>query len=318
MGHGSYSYDAHHALLKDRSAGKSAEAVFTQRSCHPLMDPKGVRFRESRDSVDHPNALSVVFALDVTGSMGAIPKLLATTQLPGFMKLLYDCGVPDPQLLFMAVGDAVSDRAPLQVGQFESTGELMDQWLTRAWLESGGGGTLEESYELGLYFLARHTALDSVEKRKKKGYVFMTGDENPYPALARSIVKDVVGDELDDDLKVEAIVAEVSKTYEPFFIIPEEARRARCERSWRKLLGDHVLCTESPDDVCYAAAGALLINEGLVPDLATLVEVFGKAGLPKRQAEGVVHALEPFAATRGIGGVSVMAQLKGLLTGLVK
>ena len=29
--------------------------------------------------------------------------------------------VTDPQVLFMAIGDATSDLAPLQVGQFEST-----------------------------------------------------------------------------------------------------------------------------------------------------------------------------------------------------
>ncbi|MCL2777272.1 MAG: hypothetical protein FWD73_04645 [Polyangiaceae bacterium] len=34
----------------------------------------------------------------------------------------------------MAVGDATSDEAPLQVGQFETTAELMDQWLTWTFL----------------------------------------------------------------------------------------------------------------------------------------------------------------------------------------
>lgn len=64
------------------------------------------------------------------------------------MKLLTACHVADPQVMFMAVGDATSDRAALQVGQFESTAELMDQWLTWCFLEGGGGGTGHESYEL--------------------------------------------------------------------------------------------------------------------------------------------------------------------------
>src|SRR4051812_8990693 len=115
MGYGNYSHDAHQALLKGR-ASQPAQQVFRQQQCHPLMNPKGVRVRECRDSAEHPNSTAVVFALDVTGSMGAIPKLLASEQLPKFMKLLTDCRVPDPQLLFMAVGDAISDSAPLQVG----------------------------------------------------------------------------------------------------------------------------------------------------------------------------------------------------------
>jgi hypothetical protein len=48
------------------------------------MNPKGVRFRESRDSEAHPNTVSIAFALDVTGSMGKIPELLAKKELPTF------------------------------------------------------------------------------------------------------------------------------------------------------------------------------------------------------------------------------------------
>ena len=53
-------------------------------------------------------------------------------------------------------------------GQFESTAEAMDRWLTFSFLEAQGGGQARESYELALYFLARHTELDPVRKRGKK------------------------------------------------------------------------------------------------------------------------------------------------------
>src|SRR5512134_703902 len=145
MGYGSYSSDAHRAIISGR-ADLPVQAYFKQSSCHPLMNPKGVKVRECRDSEAHPESLGVVFALDVTGSMGDIPALLAQRELPRFMKMLDDCQVRDPQLLFCAVGDATSDGAPLQVGQFESTAELMDQWLTWSFLEGGGGGSGEESY----------------------------------------------------------------------------------------------------------------------------------------------------------------------------
>jgi hypothetical protein len=140
MGNGNYSLTAHEALLRGR-ANIPEQQVFKQDKCHPLMNPKGVRLRESRDGSDHPQSLGIVFALDVTGSMGEIPKLMANQQLPNFMKILVECQIRDPQILFMAVGDALSDTAPLQVGQFESTAELMDQWLTWSFLEGGGGGT---------------------------------------------------------------------------------------------------------------------------------------------------------------------------------
>jgi len=259
------------------------------------MNPKGVKLRESRDAADHPQSLGIVFALDVTGSMGEIPKIMATEQLPVFMKVLMDCKIPDPQVLFMAVGDAVSDGSPLQVGQFESTAELMDQWLTWTYLEGGGGGTGQESYELGLYFLATHTEMDCMVKRNKRGYLFMTGDEVPYPSLSKHVVETIIGDRLDEDLTCEEIVAELQKTFVPFFIIPDRARARNCERRWRDLLGDHVLCLDAPIDVCYVAAGAMLISEGRVTSIKQLAAFLKDAGLPPFRANEVIQSLVPFA-----------------------
>ena len=294
MGNGNYSSAAHDALLHGR-ANIPAQAVFKQVKCHPLMDPKGVRLRESRDGADHPLSLGIVFALDVTGSMGEIPKLLATQQLPAFMKTLLGCQIQDPQLLFMAIGDAFSDSAPLQVGQFESTAELMDQWLTSSYLEGGGGGTGQESYELGMYFLAMHTEMDCALKRKKRGYLFMTGDELPYATLSRHVVETVIGDKLDEDLTCEEIVAELQKAFTPFFVIPDLERARRCERRWRDLLGDNVLCLESSVDVCHVTAGAILLNEGRASDLDELTALLNKAGLPADRRGEVIRSLTPYA-----------------------
>lgn len=294
MGTGNYSQAAHEALLRGRT-NIPVQQVFRQSACHELMNPKGVKLRESRDSADHPQSIGIAFTLDVTGSMGEIPKILATQQLPVFMKILMDCQLPDPQLLFVAVGDAFSDRAPLQVGQFESTAELMDQWLTWSFLEGGGGGSGQESYELAMYFLAMHTEMDCMVKRKKRGYLFMTGDENPYPMLSKNIVEHVIGDRLDEDIKCQEVVAELQKTYTPFFLIPDLGRARRCERTWRDLIGDHVICLETPADVCYAAAGAVLLNEGFVKDLKDLTERLNKAGLAADRTNAVIRALTPFA-----------------------
>ncbi len=294
MGSGNYSHAAHEALLRNR-ANIPLEQIFRQRECHPLMNPKGVRLRESRDSADHPRSLGIVFALDVTGSMGEIPKIMAVQQLPNFMKILSDCQIHDPQPLFMAVGDAVSDRAPLQVGQFESTAELMDQWLTWTYLEGGGGGTGQESYELGLYFLAMHSEMDCMVKRKKRGYLFMTGDEVPYPILRKHTVETIIGDRLDEDLTCEEIVAEVQKTFVPFFIIPTRERARKCERRWRDLLGDHVLCLEAPADVCFVTAGAILLSEGRASDIKELANLLNNAGMPSSRRDPVIRSLTPFS-----------------------
>ena len=293
MGFGAYSHSAHVELLKSR-AGVPAQEVFTQKGCHPFMNPKGVRVRESRDSPGHPRSLGIAFALDVTGSMGMVPRTLATQELPRFMKILMDCGVEDPQVLFLAFGDATCDEAPLQVGQFESTAELMDLWLTRSYLEGHGGPGIQESYELALYFLAQHTEMDCVVKRRHKGYLFLTGDEQPYPCVSRHVVDSVLGDRLDEDIPLPALIALLQESWHPFFLLPDEPVRVqRCERQWRDLLGDHVLRVPRVEDTCFVAAGALVIREGILKTDREVARALQAAGLPAMEVEPVMRSLRP-------------------------
>ena len=294
MGHGNYSHAAHAALVANRSH-RSADEVFQQRGCHGLMNPRGLGMRESRDSADHPNALGIVFALDVTGSMGDIPRLLAQRDLPQFMRLLGACAIEDPQVLFMAIGDATSDHAPLQVGQFESTAELIDQWLTWSYLEGGGGGTGSVSYELAFYLLAQHTDMDCWVKRKRRGYLFMTGDELPYPLVSRHQVDALIGDRLDEDIPIEEAIAAAAENYHLFFLIPDATRRARCEPRWRELLGDHVICMESADDTCHVAAALVGLTEGRLADMDAVAKALKSEGLSAARVSAVVRVLRPYA-----------------------
>ncbi|UJR86771.1 VWA domain-containing protein [Sandaracinus amylolyticus] len=306
MGFGGYSYEAHRAITEARR-DLPVQAVFKQREVHPLMRPHGVRVREARDSGGHPRSLAIVMALDVTGSMGEIPERLAKEELPGLIRLLNEHGVDDPQVLFMAIGDAFHDRAPLQIGQFESTAELMDQWLTWTWLEGQGGAFGNESYELALYFAARHLELDCLEKRDQRGYLFLTGDEKPYPALSRSAVRSVLGDELEDDLPLSVVVDEASRVVEPFFLIPDLERRAQCEHAWRDLLGDRVICMESPADTTACIAGIVAMSEGAIADVDAFARKLGERGVPRERIGAAVRALTPWAATIGKDGAPLPA-----------
>ncbi|MEQ1772998.1 MAG: VWA domain-containing protein [Burkholderiales bacterium] len=295
MGHGNYSHAAHVALTASR-AHQAGTEVFSQTQCHALMNPKGLKVRECRDSADHPNSLGIAFALDVTGSMGDIPHLLAKQELPNFMKLLTACGVIDPQLMFMAIGDATSDQAALQVGQFESTAELMDQWLTWSYIEGGGGGTGEESYELAFYLAAQHTDMDNWVKRKKKGYLFITGDELPYPAVSRHQIEALMGEKLDEDIPIQEVIAAAAETYHLFFLIPDLQRRQRCEARWRDLLGDHTICMESPTDACSVAAAIVGLTENLIPDVDGLANILASNGVDKAHVGSTIRAVQHYAA----------------------
>src|SRR5439155_8956225 len=127
-----------------------------------------VTVRESRDSAEHPDSLAIAVLFDVTGSMGLVPRALQA-KLPQLLGLLLRNGyATDPQIMFGAIRDATCHRAPLQIGQFESDNR-MDDDLGRICIERGGGGQMTESYELALYFMARHTAIDCHDRRGRRG-----------------------------------------------------------------------------------------------------------------------------------------------------
>jgi hypothetical protein len=295
MGYGGYSYEAHQAITTARSA-LPAQQVFSQRSCHPLMNPLGVNLRESRDSADHPNTTSIVFALDVSGSMGTIPEQIARKELPTFMKALLDAGVTDPQVLFMAVQDCAGGVSPLQVGQFESTAELIDRWLTWCWI-MGGGASAYESYDLAFYFAAHHTKLDSLDKRGKKGYLFMTGDEPCYDNLSAAWVKEFVGDSLPKDVALKQVIQECSDMYHSFFLVPDPQRGKQVSPYWNQFLGEQTIVLGDPSDTCAVAAGIVALSEGRAANLDAVGRKLLEGGLDGARVSRVLKAMKPWAAT---------------------
>ena len=186
MGSGRWSTDVYDAAARFRAASGASAFAYSDGGAtqvHPALDPRGV-MRESRDSAEHPESLAIAVLFDVTGSMRGVPRALQA-KLPQLLGLLLRKGyVEHPQIMFGAIGDATCDRAPLQVGQFESDNR-MDDDLGRILLEGGGGGQKTESYELAMYFMARHTAIDCFDKRGRRGYLFIIGDEMAYPRVKR-------------------------------------------------------------------------------------------------------------------------------------
>jgi hypothetical protein len=161
MGSGIWSTDVYDAAARYRPASGASAFAYSDggaRTAHPALDPRGVAVRESRDSDEHPASVAIAVLFDVTGSMGTVPRTLQA-KLPKLLGLLLCKGyVQHPQILFGAIGDAACDRVPLQIGQFESDNR-MDGDQGRIVIEGGGGGQLTESYELAMYFMARHTGL---------------------------------------------------------------------------------------------------------------------------------------------------------------
>lgn len=312
MGYGAYSHAAHVAITRGRT---DAPAKLHVDRSHPSMRPDGVR--ECRDSPDHPEALAIAFCLDVTGSMGEIPRILASSTLPDFMGVLLDVGVRDPQLCFLAAGHAGQDAAPLQVGQFESTAALIDQWLTRIWIEGGGVGR-HESYELAMYFAAHRMRLDCVEQRGRRGYLFLTADVPPNPAVSHLEVARVLGVPLEADIPIRVLIEALQRQFEPFVLLAPAAAPAT-ERAWRELCGDRVVRLGDVEDAAHVAAGLVALLEVEAATLPRTLDRLVAQGMPRNRVARIASALTGFAAGIGRDGApKVWSRFTDLPRGLAK
>ncbi|MFF0612838.1 hypothetical protein ACFYUD_29650 [Nocardia tengchongensis] len=307
MGYGSWDDSAYDAARTFRAAkglddfGYTADMRSTpweQWKAHPTLDPFGVGMRESRDSDDHGNSLPIAVLFDVTGSMGRVPRVMQE-KLAKLHGLLQRKGyADDPQILFGAIGDADSDRVPLQVGQFESDNR-MDEQLRLILLEGGGGGQKSESYELAAYFIARHTATDAWDKRGRKGYLFIVGDELNKKRLPARHIQSVIGDDVRSDIAVDSIYRELADRWHVHYILPNQSsyyRDPEIAEHWQALLGERFLRLDDPAAVCELIALTVGIGEDRVDLGAGLADLrdIGSAG----EADAVGKALAPLGATR--------------------
>ncbi len=301
MGSGRWSTDVYTAAARFRAATGTSAFAYSDSGAtrvHPALDPYGVTVRESRDTDEHPESLAIAVLFDVTGSMREVPRILQT-KLPQLLGLLLRKGyVAHPQILFGAIGDATCDRVPLQIGQFESDNR-MDDDLARIVLEGGGGGQMTESYELAMYFMARHTSIDCLEKRGKRGYLFMIGDEMAYPRVKAPEVDEVIGDKLQATIPIDEIVGELKRRWDAYYILPEGASYAGDRQVlgfWRRQLGQNVIELADLDAVCETIALTVGLGEDatdLDEGLEHLRDVGSSAG------PAVSKALATIGATRG-------------------
>lgn len=263
MGYTSWSSDAY-SHLKTSYSGKSADQIFSS-GMNPTMDPKGLVFRESRDSDAHPNSIAIAVFLDVTGSMGQIPEMLIRHKLGSLMDTLLAHGVEDPQVMFSAIGDHHTDRAPLQIGQFESGTDELNDCLSKVYIEGGGGGQNMESYLLAWLVAGRHTSIDCFEKRGNKGFLFTIGDEKNWDSVAAPRLKELMGYAQTDPITDAQVLAQAQRMYHVFHIhINETGYKDNPDviGYWKKLLGERALILDQHMAVAELIASTVAVING--------------------------------------------------------
>lgn len=278
MGSGTFDAKAYRSFSAS-TTGKTTDEIYSSRSIHKNLNPKGVKIRESRDSEDNPNSTPAIVALDVTGSMGMLADVIAREGLGTLFKEILDRKpITDPHVMFMAVGDVNYDSAPLQVSQFEADNRIVEQ-LTQIYIEHGGGGNNFESYNLPWYFAAHHTDHDSIIKRGKRGYLFTVGDEEAPLDLTPDQIETVIGDKPERTVSSEEMLQEAQRKYDIFHVIIEEGDYAcrakdRVHDSWTALLGQHVISLADHKKLAETIVSTIEVVEGR--DAKKVKEKFGR------------------------------------------
>lgn len=247
----------------------SREEIFTRSTINPDFDPSKIVFRESRDSEANPASTPIILACDVTGSMGQLAETIVKHDLGEIMKQLYDARpVTDPHIMCMAIGDSECDQAPLQCTQFEADIRIAKQ-LEEIWLEGGGGGNGGESYPLAWFFAAYKTKVDSIKKRKHKGYLFTIGDESPLPTIRRPALKRFLGVDAQSDMDSKTLFEHALGDWEIFHLIVKPVTTQNVVADWRAMIGQRAIVVP---DITKLAAGIVATIEymerGAAPDKA--------------------------------------------------
>lgn len=270
MGYAKWSTQDYHQL-RSRYAHQSRDDIFRNNRLGRIseaMSPNGLGIRESRDSQAHPNSLAIGIFLDVTGSMGRIPELLIRQKLGTLMDTMLQHGVTDPQVMFSAIGDQYTDRAPLQVGQFESGAKEMNHCLSQVYLEGGGGGQARESYQLAWLIAGRHTSIDCFEKRGQKGFLFTVGDEMSWDQTDGDFLKQLMGYPEAYPVSSQDLLAAAQEKYHVYHIHINETGykdNPQVLQYWRSLLGEQFIVLENHTALAELIASIIAMVQGVDP-----------------------------------------------------
>ena len=277
MGHGSFDTTSSAARASVRaSTGVDAFAhtravrAGTAAPLHDTLDLTKKPRRECRDNEDNPEAVPIAVMVDVTGSMGATAGLIIDSLNKAVSVIQGKGAVPHPAILFGAIGDATCDTTPIQVGEFESSDELAENHLANIYKEGGGGGQTMESYELAMWFFANQVDTDHWEKRGSKGFLFLIGDESPYPRVKAHEVLKHCGTTLEEDIALKTIADKLQERWHVFVLRPGGTsydHDPNIRQVWTNVLPvERVIDVDDWHEITSMIAGTVSVMSGLSLD----------------------------------------------------
>lgn len=248
----------------------------------------------------------LIILCDVTGSMGEWPAVI-------FSKLPYldiegkEYLGPDMEICFGAVGDAMSDRYPLQMQPF-GRGQDLKASLKELIIEGGGGGQNRESYELAGLYCARNIETPNATKP----IIIFIGDEALYDHVTKSTARMAHVDLDCSVISTKQIFSELTQKFSVYVIRKTYLRDDNViHGQWIELLGsENVAKLEAADRVIDVIFGILAKETGKVD--------YFKAEIEGRQTPEQVNTVYKSLSTVHVSvpsdGKSRMALPKGKKT----
>lgn len=304
MGGGNWDSDRYDHDTRVRASKGIADFDYgrTASEIHPDLDPKRINSKpfgklESRDSGEHPESNAILVGFDVTGS-NKERAVDAQKALKDLMTLTAKY-IPHPQVAVAANDDYnVEPYWVIQASDFESDNRV-DEHLRNIKLVGNGGGNGGESYDLLLYLAARKTVLDCVEKRGRKGYLFLYADEPMFDRVSKSEVKAVFGDSIESDIPIEDIIEEAREMYHVFILWPRGGY-SNAREQFVDLFGDeYVVTLQHPNMICQQICGIIGVNEAAVTT-TEVVDDLVSVGVDPRTAKDISQALVPLSKSKGV------------------
>jgi hypothetical protein len=206
------------------SAERTYDAGFTADKMCDEFNPKDVTTRYSKKGPFNGfrSVITALIGLDVTGSMGDIPRDLLKGKLGSLMidlKKTYNRPNENLQISFAGVGDGLNDDAPLQVTHFESDNRFAQQ-LQKIWLEGHGGANGAESYNILWWYAANKTQLNYILEEGRKGILITVGDDNVHPKLTAGEIRKHLDPKYDGgDISNAKLLEAAREQYEVYHII---------------------------------------------------------------------------------------------------
>lgn len=202
----------------DYSNARKAYDPTAGRSYASTSASSGGSVRSSSYSAGVPDKVTtqakapIIIVTDGTGSMGDFPRTIFQ-KLP----LLDDCVkdyLEDVEISFAIIGDAASDDAPLQVQPFGKGLQLAES-LGKLWIEGGGGGNQEESYDLAaLYYLHNMEAPKAVHKP----ILIFICDEGVYKRVAPEWAEEHAKVKLEKGISDKTLFAQLTEKFSVYCI----------------------------------------------------------------------------------------------------